>query len=316
MTATSATTHYVGVDVAKDTLAVRSATAAKAVTVQNTTQTIDAWLAGLPAGAHLVCEATGRLHRLLHQRCAHRGLPLTVLNPARARDFAKSLGKLEKTDGIDAAMLLRFGQERRPAPTPPPAPALLRLGDLLMARHAVVTQITAFGLRNHLLAPETRRRLNTVVRALRTQRAALDRELAAWLDSPQADPWRDKVHTLCLAPGVGLLSALSLLGHLPELGSLNRRQIAKLAGLAPLPWDSGTLKGLRIIQGGRAPARRVLYQCAMVAARWHEPTRLHYRQLRARGKAASAAYIAIARKLLTFLNSLLRPASAADPADA
>jgi transposase len=136
------------------------------------------------------------------------------------------------------------------------------------------------------------------------------------VDHPQADPWRDKLHTLCLAPGVGILSALSLPGHLPELGTLNRRQAAKFAGLAPLPWDSGSLKSLRIIQGGRTPARRVLDQCAMVAARWHEPTRLHYWQLRARGKAASAAYLAIARKLLTFLNSLLRPTSVTDSAGA
>jgi transposase len=304
-------THYVGVDVAKDTLAVRSLNAAKVVTVPNTAQALDAWLAGLPASAHLICEATGRHHRLLQQRCARRGLALTCVNPARARDFARSLGRLEKTDAIDAAVLLRYGQERRPAPTPAPSESLQRLGDLLMARQAVVAQITAFGLRNDLLSLRARRQLERVISALRSHRLSLEHELEAWLDG-EGRPWRDKVHTLCLAPGVGVLSALSLIAHLPELGSLNRRQIAKLAGLAPLPWDSGNMKGLRIIQGGRAPARRVLYQCALVAARWHEPTRNHYLQLRARGKPASLAHVAIARKLLIFLNSLLRPASAAD----
>jgi transposase len=311
MNALSAT-HHVGVDVAKDTLTVRSAPAAKAHTVPNTSQALDAWLAGLPATAHLICEATGRHHRLLQQRCARRGLALTCLNPARARDFAKSLGKLEKTDPIDALVLLRYGQERQPAPTPAPSAALQRLADLLMARHAVTAQITAFGLRNDLLSPQARRQLDRVIRALRSHRLSLEGDLQAWLDSDQAEPWRDRIQTLCLAPGVGVLSALSLIACLPELGSLNRRQIAKLAGLAPLPWDSGKLKGLRIIQGGRAPARRVLYQCAMVAARWHEPTRSHYQQLRARGKTATVAHVAIARKLLTFLNSLLRPAHAAD----
>lgn len=303
--------HHVGVDVAKDSLAVRSAQAAKVVTVPNTTQALDAWLAGLPATAHLLCEATGRHHRLLQQRCARHGLALSCLNPARVRDFARSLGRLEKTDSIDAEVLLRYGRERRPEPTPAPSEALRRLADLLMARHAVVEQITAFGLRNDLLSPRARRQLDRVVLALRSHRLCLERELEAWLDG-EGLPWLDRVQTLCLAPGVGVLSALSLIAHLPELGSLNRRQIAKLAGLAPLPWDSGKMKGLRIIQGGRAPARRVLYQCALVAARWHEPTRNHYRQLRARGKSATSAYVAVARKLLTYLNSLLRPALAAD----
>jgi transposase len=242
----------------------------------------------------------------------HSGLTLTCVNPARARDFAKSLGKLEKTDSIDAAVLLRYGQERRSAPSPVPSEALHRLGDLLMARHAVVEQITAFGLRTDLLGPLARRQLDRLIRALHSHRLSLERELDAWLQSTDGEPWRNKVQTLCLAPGVGVLSALSLIAYLPEPGSLNRRQIAKLAGLAPLPWDSGKMKGLRIIQGGRAPARRVLYQCAIVAARWHEPSRIHYLQLRARGKSASSAYVAVARKLLTFLNSLLRPALSAD----
>jgi transposase len=302
--------QHVGVDVAKDTLAVCSSPAAKVVTVPNTRQAMDAWLAGLPASVHLLCEATGRHHRLLQQRCALRGLALTCLNPARARDFARSLGKLEKTDPIDAQVLLRYGQERRPEPAPVPDQALQRLGDLLMARHAVVEQITAFGLRNDLLSAQARRQLDRVVRALRSHQLCLERELEAWLDG-QGRPWLDRVQTLCLAPGVGVLSALSLIAWLPELGSLNRRQAAKLAGLAPLPWDSGKMRGIRIIQGGRAPVRRVLYQCAMVAARWHDPSRIHYQQLRSRGKPATAAYVAIARKLLTYLNSSLRPAHTA-----
>lgn len=307
------TAIHVGVDVAQDSLAVRSARAAKVVVVPNTTQALSAWLAGLPAGAHLVCEATGRHHRLLQRLCAERTVPLSCINPAQARAFARSLGRLEKTDAIDAEVLWRFGQERQPAASPAPSAALRALGDLLMARHRVVEQITAFGLRQHLLSPQATRHLAGVVRALRSHRLALEHDLELWLDSAAADPWRDKVQTLCLAPGVSTLSALSLIGSLPELGTLNRRQIAKLAGLAPLPWDSGKIRGLRIIQGGRAPARRVLYQCAVVAARWHEPTRAHYQQLRARGKPAVVAYVAVARNLLIFLNSLLRPAHSADP---
>ena len=209
-------------------------------------------------------------------------------------------------------MLWRFGQERQPAATPPPQAELHLLCDLLMARHRVVEQITAFGLRQSLLSAQAKRRLAQVVRALGASRLALERELEQWLEGVASAPWRDKVQTLCLAPGVNTLSALALIGYLPELGTLNRRQIAKLAGLAPLPDDSGTIHGQRCIRGGRAPVRRVLYQCAVVAARWHAATRAHYRQLRARGKPAAVAYVAIARKLLTYLNSLLRPAHAVD----
>ncbi len=104
-------------------------------------------------------------------------------------------------------------------------------------------------------------------------------------------------------------SALQLCAYLPELGTCNRRQIAKLAGLAPLPWDSGKLRGVRCIQHGRAPARRILYQCAVVAARWNETLHPHYKQLRARGLPAKKAYVAIARKLLVYLNAMLRPTS-------
>lgn len=149
MPAPSATT-CVGVDVSKDSLAVRRAPAAKVVTVPNSSAGLRAWLAGLPAGAHLVCEATGRNHRLLQAECAREKVPLTCLDPARARDYARSLGRLEKTDAIDAEVLRRFGEERGPAATPPPDEALRRLGDLLMVRRAVVAQITAFGLRRPL----------------------------------------------------------------------------------------------------------------------------------------------------------------------
>jgi transposase len=311
MPAPSANT-YVGVDVAQDSLAVRRASAAKVVTVPNTSAGVRAWLAGLPAHAHLICEATGRHHRLLQSECAREKVPLTCLNPARARDYARSLGRLEKTDAIDAEVLRRYGEERRPAATPPPDQALRRLEDLLMVRRAVVEQITAFGLRRHLLSSQACRVLERTLRALRIQREAVERDLEGWLESDEAARWREKVHTLCLATGVGVLSALSLIAHLPELGTVNRRQIAKLAGLAPLPCDSGMLKGMRRIQGGRAPARRVLYQCALVASRWHEPTRQHYRQLRERGKSATCAHVAIARKLLIYHNSRRREAGAAD----
>ncbi len=297
------TSPHVGADVAQATIAFCGPTAA---TVNNTPAALRAYLGTLPADAHLVCEATGRHHYALQQTCAALARPLTVLNPAHARAFARSLGKLEKTDTLDAALLRRFGRERQPAATPPPAPERQALLDLLMVRTALVADLADHRRRDSLLVPAASRELRALIRVLRTRQHAVERQLSAWLETAGA-AWQDRVQTLCLACGVGVLSALQLCAYLPELGACNRREIAKLAGLAPLSWDSGKLHGVRRIQHGRAPARRVLYQCAVVAARWNDTLRPHYQQLRARGLPTKKADVAVARKLLVYLNALLRP---------
>lgn len=300
------TSPCVGADVAQDTIAFCGPTAA---TIDNTPAALRTYLGTLPAGAHLVCEATGRHHHALHQVCAELGRPLTVLNPAHARAYARSLGKLEKTDALDAALLRRLGHERQPVATPAPTLARQTLLDLLLVRSALVADIADYRRRDCLLVPAARAELRALLRTLQTRQRALERQLAAWLETAPAD-WQDRVQTLCLVVGVGVLSALQLTAYLPELGTCNRGQIAKLAGLAPLPWDSGGLHGVRRIQHGRAPVRRVLYQCAVVAARWNETLRPHDQPLRARGKPAKSAYVAVARKLLLYLNALLRPTPA------
>lgn len=301
------TTTYVGADVAQDTIAFRGRAAA---TIDNTPAALTDYVQALPKGAHLVCEATGRHHHALREVCARAGRPLTVVNPAHARAFARSFGKLEKTDALDAELLRRLGQERRPDPTPPPDPCWPALLDLLLVRSALVEDIGAHARRAHLLAPEARAELQALTRSLRLRLESVERRLADWLDKAPPEV-SQKVQTLCLATGVGTITALQVLAHLPELGRCNRRQIAKLAGLAPLPWDSGLLRGKRSIRHGRAPARRVLYQCAVVAARYNETLRPCYRRLRDAGKPAKLAYIAIARRLLIYLNSLLSPAVSA-----
>ncbi len=297
---------HVGADVAQDTVAFCGPTAA---TVENRPAALRAHLGALPADAHVICEATGRHHHALQQACAALGRPLTILNPAHARAFARSLGRHEKTDTVDAALLRRLGTERRPDPTPPPAPERQALLDLLMVRQALVEQLGACRRRDCLVSPAASRALRAVIRVLATRQLAVERQLEAWLAAAPA-AWQDRVQALCLVPGVHVLSALQLAAYLPELGACNRRQIAKLCGLAPLAWDSGRLHGVRCIQHGRAPARRVLYQCAVVAARWHESLAPFYRQLRARGKPAKVAYVAVARRLVLILNAILRPAAA------
>lgn len=300
------TSPYVGADVAKDTVAFCGL---KTATIKNTAAELRADLGALPAATRVICEATGRHHHVLQQVCETLGRSLTVLNPAHARAYAKSLGKLEKTDAIDAALLRRFGEERRPVATPAPSAAQRELLDLLMLRSALVEDISAYRHRQALLTPAAQAELAAIIAGLAARRLALEHQMAAWLEAAPA-VWRDQVQTLCLTVGIGVLSALQLLAYLPELGTCNRRQVAKLAGLAPLPWDSGQMRGLRRIQHGRAPARRVLYQCAVVAARWNETLRPYYQQLRARGKPAKLAYVAVARKLLTYLNALLTPSRA------
>lgn len=295
-------THYVGADVAKDTITFCGPTVA---TIGNTPGALDAYLHQLPAAAHLICEATGRCHHLLQTRCAHARIALSVLNPMHARSFARSLGKLEKTDRLDAAILRRLGEERRPAASPPPDPGRQQLLDLLMVRQALAGDLCAYRHRDALIGKSGARQLRLVIEVLKKRLQELDRELSRWLDQA-AEEYLHKVQTLCLVKGVGVLSALQLVAYLPELGRCNRRQIAKLAGLAPLPWDSGQLHGVRRIQHGRPQVRRVLYPCAVVAARWNETLRPHYQQLRARGLAAKPAYCAIARKLLVLLNASLR----------
>lgn len=304
------TSPCVGADVAKDTVTFCGATTA---TIANAPAALRAYLRTLPPDAQLVCEATGRHHHPLHAAGAATGRPVSVLNPAHVRAFARSLGQHEKTDPRDAALLRRFGAERRPPATPLPAPELRVLLDLLMVRTGLVAACSAHRHRDHRVAPAASVELRALQRVLQTRLRVLERRLEAWLAAaPQ--PWRDRVQTLCLATGVGTLSALQLLAYLPELGQLNRRQIAKLAGLAPLPWDSGQLHGVRRIQHGRAPVRRVLYQCAVVAARWNDQLRPLYLRLRAAGKPAKLAYVAVARRLLVFLNALLRTPAVPPPA--
>lgn len=292
---------YVGADVSQDTIAFCDP---KVATVKNQSAALLAYLATLPAAAHLICEATGRHQHALQRSCAARGMALSTLNPAHARAYAKSLGKLEKTDALDARLLRRYGEERRPPADPLPDPLRQQLLDLLMVRTALVQDIADHRRRNRLLAPVAHQQLHALIGVLQNRQRVLERRLADWLDEAPAD-WRDRVQTLCLVTGVGVLSALHLVAYLPELGRCNRRQIAKLAGLAPLPWDSGQWHGVRRIQHGRAPVRRVLYLCAVVAARWNPVLRPHYLQLRARGLPAKPAFCAIARKLLVFLNSVL-----------
>jgi transposase len=300
--------HYLGVDVAQDTLAVAGLAPAQ---VCNQPAALRAWLTTLrtaqPA-AHLICEATGRHHHALQVVAAECGVPLSVINPRHARHFARSLGRLEKTDPIDAAVLQRLGQSLQPAPTPPPPGGLRQLQDLLVVRQALVEEQTAWANRQALLSAEAARFCLRRQRTLTKELAAVEARIQGLLATPLAEPLLLRVQTLCLVCGVGERIAWSLVAGLAELGQCHRRGIAKLAGLAPLNTDSGQWRGARHIAHGRAPVRRALYQAAIVAARHNEHLQVFYQRLRANGKPAKVAYVAVARKLLVFLNRILKDA--------
>jgi transposase len=301
-------THYVGVDVAQDTLVLAGAMPAH---LSNQPAVLRAWLTTLRSAqptTHLICEATGRHHHALQVVAAECGVPLSVINPRQARHFARSLGHLEKTDPVDALMLQRLGQSLQPAPTPPPPGALRQLQDLLVVRQALVAEQTAWANRQSLLSAAAARLCVRRQRTLAKELLEVETQIHALLATPVAEPLLLRVQSLCLVCGVGERIAWALVAGLAELGQANRRQVAKLAGLAPLNADSGQWRGARHIAHGRAPVRRVLYQAAVVAARHNEHLRPFYQRLRASGKPAKVAYVAVARKLLVFLNRILKDA--------
>lgn len=300
--------HYVGIDVAQDSLALCGAPTA---TVINQPDQLRPWLAlclSEHPNLHLVCEATGRHHHALQAAAAAAGVPLSVLNPRQVRDFARSLGRLEKTDAVDARLLQRLGQTLQPGATPLAPVTLRHLQDLLVVRQALVEEQTAWSNRQALLSAAATRCCLRHRRSLVRDLAYVEEQIAVLLDQPEATPIQERVQTLCLVCGIGERTAWILVAWLAELGRCNHRQIAKLGGLAPLNRDSGLFRGERHIAHGRAPVRRALYLAAVVAARHNEHLRPFYLRLRAKGKPAKVAYVAVARKLLVFLNRLLSDA--------
>ena len=300
--------HYVGVDVAQDVLVLCGASSAQ---VANQPRALRPWLLALRSlhpGLHLVCEATGRHHHALQVAAAQSGVPLSVLNPRQARDFARSLGRLEKTDAVDAALLQRFGQTLRPAPTALLPETLTQLQDLLVVREALVAEQVAWANRQSLLSAPAVRLCARRQRSLAREVAAVEEQINRLLAQPRAEPLQTRVQTLCLVCGIGERTAWILVAWLAELGRCNRREVAKLAGLAPLNFDSGAQRGTRHIAHGRAPVRRAMYRAAVVAAQHNEHLRPFYQRLRAAGKPAKVAYVAVARKLLVFLNRILTDA--------
>jgi transposase len=262
-------------------------------------------LLAVQAGVHVVCEATGGYERDVVAALHEAQLAVSVLNPARVRHFARATGQRAKTDDIDAAVLTAYGQALQPKPTAARTEQEQQLTELVRRRVQVLETLVAQRQQaERLTLPALRRQAQSLVRRLERDVQQIE-EFLKTLRS-QATPLGERVQKLEAITGVGTITALGVLAELPELGTLNRRQAAALAGLAPHPRESGQWHGRRSIGGGRAPVRRALYMAALVAARSNPLLKEFYQRLRLAGKPAKVALTAVMRKLIVLMNHLLK----------
>lgn len=307
----------VGIDVSKDRLDVCVRPAGESFVVARTGAGIDELVIRLTSLAPVLVaiEATGGFERVVTAALAGASLPVVVVNPAQVRAFAQALGKRAKTDPIDAAVIAKFAEATKPSVRPLPSETTRHLADLVARRRQIVEMIGAESQRAQRLTDK--RLLKSIARL----RKALEKELAeldsAIDDSVRGSPvWIANEELLASTPGVGKTIARTLLADLPELGRLDRRQISALAGLAPWTRQSGQWRGKSFIGGGRATVRSALFMGAMVAARFNPVLKRFRDRLVAAGKPKLVALVAVARKLLTILNAIIRDQRPWQPKDA
>jgi len=303
----------VGIDVAKDRLDVCVRPGGESFVVSRTGAGIEELTDRLKKLAPRVVavEATG-FETVVAAGLASAALPVVVVNPAQVRAFAQALGKRAKTDPIDAAVIAHFIEATKAEPRPLPDEMTRLLADLVARRRQIVEMMAAEGQRERRLSDKRlRKSIVRLRKALEKELNELDGEID---DHVRGSPaWAEKEDLLASVPGVGPIVARTLIAELPELGSLDRRKVAALAGLAPWTRQSGQWRGKSFIGGGRKSVRSALFLAAMVAAR-HNPVLKRFRdKLVAAGKPKLVALIAVARKLLTILNAILRDKRAWQP---
>lgn len=299
-------TVCVGIDVSKDRLDVHVRPGGEAFHVPRDGEGLAALVerVGALSCGVVAVEATGGFETVVAAALAAAGLPVVVVNPAQIRHFAQALGKRAKTDPIDAAVIAHFAEATKPMVRPMPDEATRLLADLVARRRQIVTMIGAERQREKRAPARVRKSILRLVKALEKELASLDQDIG---DSVRGSPaWRAKEDLLSSVPGVGPAIARTLIAELPELGRLDRRQVAALVGLAPFTRQSGQWRGRSFIGGGRAGVRSLLFMGAMVAIQ-HNPVLKAFRdRLVEAGKPKMVALIATARKLLTILNAILR----------
>lgn len=297
---------YLGIDVSKDYLDVAVASAAEVKRWSNDEVGIAQLLSWVQAQepALVTMEATGGLELAVLGSLVTHGIPAAAVNPRQVRDFARSQGKLAKTDRLDARIIARFGEVTKPQPKPWPELELQELNALVTRRRQVVEMRTAERNRRRIALPVVRRRIERLLSILDAELRDLDTDLGDRLK--RSPVWREQEDLLQSVPGVGPVLSFTLLAELPELGTLDRKQIAMLVGVAPLNRDSGAFRGKRRVWGGRASVRATLYMAALVATRFNPVIRSFYQRLLAAGKPKKLALTACMHKLLIILNAMVR----------
>jgi len=297
------TKRFVGVDVAKASLTVVVRPELSSFVFPNTpsgrkklAETLQKLSPSL-----VVLEATGGWEREVVETLAEAGLPVRVVNPRQVRDFAKALGKLAKTDRIDAAILAHFAEATQPEPRPLPDEETRELRDLLTRRKQLQDMLTAEKNRLRRAPSSLRPDIEEHIRWLEEKLKELERKI-----EEKTATFGERMQILMSVPGVGLLTSAVLLGYLPELGKLSGKEIAALAGVAPFNRDSGEHRGKRAVWGGRKEVRAALYMATVAAVRWNPTLRGFYQRLLGAGKPVKVALVACMRKLLVILNAMVK----------
>src|SRR4051812_12735126 len=304
MSQNTMTTIYAGLDIAKSNLQLHLAGRFHDLpnTVLGHRRLLK--LLALEPAVQVICEATGGYEREVVEALHQANVTVSVLNPARVRHFARATGQRAKTDNIDAAILSAYGQALRPKPSAPRTQQEQQLSELIRRRVQVLEILVAQRQQvEGLRVPVLRRQAQGLVHRLERDLEQIESQLKEL--RAQVVSLDQRLQKLEAITGVGTITALGVLAELPELGTLNRRQVAALAGLAPHPRESGQWQGRRTIGGGRAPVRRALYMAALVASRSNRQLKEFYQRLRAAGKPAKVALTALMRKLIVLMNQIL-----------
>jgi len=298
---------FIGIDVAKKHLDIHVLPDNTAFTVSRDDGGLDELVNRLRqlAPQLIVLEATGGYEKVVLASLAGAGLAVLAVNPRQVRDFARACGRLAKTDRLDAAIIAHFAERLRPPLRPLPDAAAQALGAIVVRRRQIIDMISAENMR---LQQTLARKVQTSIKAhltwLQEQLTSIDDDLDATIK--ENDTWLHNEQLLDAVPGVGKTTARTLIVELPELGSLDRRQIAALVGVAPINHDSGCHRGQRHIRGGRTTVRAALFMAAWVGTRHNPVLQAFYKRLIAAGKPRKVALVACMRKLLTILNALIR----------
>ncbi len=297
---------FVGIDVSKDRLDVAVRPTGETWQVPYDAEGISSLARNLRelVPQLVVLEATGGMELAVAGELALADVPIAVVNPRHVRDFARAAGKLAKTDALDAQVLAHFAEAMQPEPRPLPDATTQELKALVARRRQLVEMITAEKNRMRTATRRIRPKVQEHIRWLEEHLEDLDQDLGDFMRS--SPMWKDKDELLRSTPGVGPVLSMTLLSDLPELGALNRGEIAALVGVAPFNRDSGTLRGKRTVWGGRSQVRAALYMAALVATRYNPVLRDFYQRLCAAGKPKKVALTACMRKLLTILNVMVK----------